>query len=161
MTAPYFDTSPLLETLNGEIQAVSDFVELLKKEQSALTQGSTDELPALAEQKNQLAERLAGLASRRNAILTKQGFAADRPGMDDWCRTHPDQAGVGDAWRLVLKHAAEAKTLNHLNGDLIALRMQHNARALEALRGDQHSLSLYGPDGQSQAQNQRRINDSV
>ena len=159
--SPPSDAARLLQSLKSETETVSLFVELLRQEQSALSQGHTDDLPALVEQKNQLAERLGNLAAQRNALLAEQKFAADRPGIDTWCSRYPLETSVADVWSKILTLAAEAKELNRLNGDLIALRMRHNALTLEALRGGNQTLSLYGPDGQSMPQGSRRINDSV
>ena len=151
----------LLLSLKSEIETVSLFVSLLRQEQVALSLGHTSELPTLIEQKNLLAEQLGNLATRRNALLAEQEFSADRPGIEAWCARHPLEKGVAEAWAKILTLATEAKELNRLNGDLIALRMRHNALALEALRGGDQTLSLYGPDGQSMPPGSRRINDSV
>jgi len=51
--------------------------------------------------------------------------------------------------------------LNNLNGSLIGIRLNYNAKALEALRGGNTTLDLYGPDGQSKSAGPQRINDAV
>lgn len=76
--------------------------------------------------------QLATLATQRNVLLAGQGLAGDRPGVEAWCAGHPEKKVVAAAWAGILELAREAKELNRLNGELIALRMQHNARALEA-----------------------------
>ena len=155
------DASNLLQTLNDEAAAITHFIGLLQQEQTTLTQGLTDELPALVTQKDQLAEQLTTLTLQRNTLLARDGLPSDRPGIEAWCKKNPERNDIADAWASVMTCAAEAKELNRVNGELISLRMQHNARALEALRSGEQPLSLYGPDGQSQAPNGRRINDSV
>lgn len=161
MTTRPSDAARLLQILNSETEAVSLFVVVLKKEQKALAQGNTDALPTLVEEKNVLGGQLATLATQRNVLLAGQGLAGDRPGIEAWCARHLEEKGVAAVWTQVLELAREAKELNRLNGELIALRMQHNARALEALRSGNNPLDLYGPDGQAQTPSRLRINDSV
>ena len=161
MTTRPTDAARQLQILTSETEAVSLFVVVLKKEQKALAQGDTEALPTLVEEKNVLGGQLATLATQRNVLLAGQGLAGDRPGVEAWCAGHPEEKVVAAAWAGVLELAREAKELNRLNGELIALRMQHNARALEALRSGNNPLDLYGPDGQAQPPNRLRINDSV
>ena len=151
----------LQQTLVAEAQTVQQFVALLTLEQATLGSGNTDDLPGYAEQKVALAARLNALAAQRNATLTAQGLGADRAGIEDWCAKHPAETHAAKAWATILALAGEARELNLLNGELIRLRMQYNAKALEALRGGASSLDLYGPDGQATAPGRRRINHSV
>lgn len=145
----------------AEALAVEGFVDLLKLEQSSLSRGDTDKLPGYAEQKLKFADQLNELAAQRNAALTAQGFGSDRAGADAWCAKHPEEEPATRAWAAVLALAGEARELNRLNGELIRLRMQYNAKALEALRGSASSLDLYGPDGQATTPGRQRINQSV
>jgi flagella synthesis protein FlgN len=155
------DASPLLRAVNAEMEVVQNFVDLLGLEQAALAAGDTDQLPALIEQKNQSATQLGILAKERNGILATQGYAADRAGIEAWCEKHPRQTAVAEAWKKTIALSSEARELNNINGKLITLRMQYNAKALEALRGGSNSLDLYGPDGQSTPVGRMRINDAV
>lgn len=153
--------STLRQALVAEAQTVQHFVDLLKLEQAALSRDDTAALPAYAEQKTVFAAQLNDFAAQRNAMLAEQGFAADRAGVEAWCARHPSEDIASGAWATVLSLAAEARELNRLNGELIRLRMQHNAKALEALRGGADSLDLYGPDGQATTAGRQRINHSV
>lgn len=144
-----------------ETEAVEQFVDLLKLEQASLSGGNTDKLPEYAEQKIQLAGHLNRLATQRNALLAAQGLNADRAGVEAWCAKHPDEKNAVKLWSRILSLAGEAHALNRLNGELIQMRMQYNAKALEALQGGKSSLDLYGPDGQSTSSNRRRIHDAV
>jgi flagella synthesis protein FlgN len=155
------DDTLLLRAVNAEKEVVQSFVDLLGLEQAALAAGNTDQLPTLIEQKNLSANQLATLAQERNSILSAQGYAADRAGIEAWCEKHPRQTAVAEAWKKTISLASEARELNNINGKLITLRMQHNAKALEALRGGSNSLDLYGPDGQSTSLGRMRINDAV
>jgi flagella synthesis protein FlgN len=155
------NTTSLPQVLAAEAACVEDFIAVLKLEQNSLAQGAGDELPAYAEQKAQLAQRLGALAAQRNAALKAQDLAADRPGLDAWCAAHPKEIQAASDWSRIIALATEARELNRVNGELIALRMQYNAQALEALRGGSSALDLYGPDGQATGSGGRRISDSV
>lgn len=155
------EIAPLLRAVTAEMEVIQGFVDLLGIEQAALSSGDTDQLPALIEQKNQSASQLAILAKERNALLVAQGYATDRTGIEAWCAKHPRQTAVAEAWNKTIALASEARELNNLNGKLITLRMQYNAKALEALRGGSNSLDLYGPDGQATSLGRMRINDAV
>lgn len=158
---PTLTTAVFLQALAAEADAVAQFVALLKLEQIALTKGSTEALPELAERKGKLGVHLSGLAAQRNAALAGQGLGADRTGIAAWCAKHPSEKKAGQAWAMILALAGEARELIRLNGELITIRMQYNSKALEALRGGNSSLDLYGPDGQATTPGNRRINDAV
>ena len=160
-TSPNTGSASFLQNLTVEVEAVLQFVDILKREQAALGQGVTEELPVFAEQKSTLAVRLNNLATQRNAALAAQGLNADRSGVEAWCAKHPNEKNAKAIWDRILLLAGEAKELNRLNGELIQMRMQYNAKALEALMGGNKSLDLYGPDGQSTTPNNSRINDAV
>ena len=153
--------SIFLQTLAEELKIVQQFVEQLKLEQAALSAGNTDALPEFAERKSQLAVQLGQFAAKRNAALVTQGFNTDRNGIEAWCAKHPNEKSLFDTWAGILARASEARELNRLNGELIQLRTQFNAKALEALRGGNNALDLYGPDGQSTTPGLPRINHSV
>jgi flagellar biosynthesis protein FlgN len=155
------ETAAFLQTITAEVEAVQQFVDLLKLEQGTLSKGKTDDLPAFAEQKSKLALHLNSLATQRNTSLAAQGFVSDRIGVESWCAKYPGQKTAKMAWTKILSLAGEARELNRLNGELIQMRMHYNAKALEALQGGRNSLDLYGPDGQSTTAGNRRINDAV
>ena len=151
----------LRQILVKEAAAVQQFVDLLKREQLSLSSGNTEDLPELAEQKVQLAKHLDQLAASRCASLIAQGFTTDHSGIEAWCTKHATKEVTKDSWAKILELAREAHELNRLNGELIRLRLQFNAKALEALRVGESSLSLYGPDGQSTKPEHRRIDHAV
>jgi len=155
------DASSLLRVVTAELDIVQRFVSLLGVEQAALSSGDTDQLPELIEQKNLTANQLGTLAKERNTVLAAQGYAADRAGIEAWCEHYPRHTDVAEAWKKTISLASEARELNNINGKLITLRMQYNAKALEALRGGSNSLDLYGPDGQSTSLGRIRIDDAV
>ena len=154
-------TQSFTRALSDERALILEFVAVLKLEQVALSEGSIDDLPGYAEQKSGLAVRLNALAEQRNATLAALGCSTDRKGMDAWCAAHADEKPTASDWADILVLAGEARELNRINGDLIQMRLQYNAKALEALQGGRDALDLYGPDGQAKTQGNSRIDDSV
>jgi flagella synthesis protein FlgN len=154
-------STDLLRIIAEEAASVEQFVALLKLEQASLSHGSSAELLLFAEQKTSLASELNGYAEQRNRSLATQGFAADRAGVEAWCMAQGLETTAADTWQRILDRAAEAHELNRLNGELIQMRMQYNAKALEALSGSKNTLDLYGPDGQRATLSNRRINDAA
>lgn len=153
--------SEFQHAISKEVDLVRQFVELLEQEQEVLTNGKTDALPAIAESKEKLAAALNELSRQRNGFLISLGFPPDRPGMVSWTAANLVQTETIAAWNQTLSLAARAKDLNLRNGQLIQLRMKHNAQALEILMRKENNLDLYGPDGRSSTPGERRIDDAV
>lgn len=154
----------LAQLIGEENQTVEAFAALLREEQTLLSDGEAvdlDRLPALIARKDAVAETLNHIAERRNAALAGLGLSPDRNGIENWITSHPQDSGLLQLWQKTLNLAAEARELNRLNGELIALRLQHNGRALEILQSGGRAPDLYGPDGQYSAAGMRRINDAV
>lgn len=160
MTPASADTSPvLLPVMEAEVTALKKFVALLERERQLLAAGETDGLHNLVSEKNGLAVQLTALGARRGEFLLASGLSADHAGIHAWLDAHPADDRARSTWRLLLSLAAQARELNMANGDLIQIRMQQNAQALDALVGATASLRLYGPDGQSAPLSSRRISD--
>ncbi|HJW02130.1 MAG TPA: flagellar protein FlgN [Azospira sp.] len=152
----------LLSLLQSEVQAMGEFVTILKREQELLTRGETDPLPELAESKGPLVARLNGLDNQRSQLLNAAGLGADSAGMEAWLRQHPQEFACQAAWARLKDVVTEARELNQLNGKLINLRMQHNNQALSALiSASGQNNTLYGPDGQPAQLSGRRIIDAA
>jgi flagella synthesis protein FlgN len=155
------ETKPLLQIIAEEARTVQQFVDLLNVEQTALSAGETDELPTLADQKSNLANSLVNLDKQRNDLLAVLGFNTGRKGIEAWCTKYPAEKTVAETWTTILRLAAEARELSRLNGELIQLRLNVTAKALQALQAGKSSLDLYGPDGQATNSGQRRIDHAV
>ena len=155
------ETKQLLQIIAEEARTVEQFVDLLNHEQTALSAGETDELPALAEQKSTLADDLVNLDRQRNDLLATLGFKPGRTGMEAWCAKYPAEQSVAETWATILRLATEARELSRVNGELIQLRLNFTAKALQALQAGKSSLDLYGPDGQATNSGQRRIDHAV
>jgi len=154
------DSSNLRTLIENEAGLLEQFVDLLRREQTSLSQGAAEDLPELAEQKNGLVIQLNHLSARRAAFLQARALSPDRAGIDA-CLAQAKDRDAAAAWKNVLTLAADARELNRVNGELIQIRVQFTAKALEALSGAKNSLELYGPDGQSTKPGSRRINDAV
>ena len=155
------EKAAFLHTVESEIAAVRSFLELLEREQQMLLKGQVDDLTDIARQKNGVAAELAALAAQRDRLLAASGLASDRAGMIAWFDAHPGDSEARVAWASLLAVAGQARERNRINGELIQLRMQHNAQALKTLMGSNVFANLYGPDGQSAPESGRRISDSA
>jgi len=114
-----------------------------------LVSGKADDLALLIDKKSALATRLGGCAQSREAALASLNLPAGRLGMDAWLATNPADGSSHKLWRELLPLAAEARSLNELNGKLIGTHLQHNQQALAALMAATERAMTYGPDGQT------------
>jgi flagella synthesis protein FlgN len=136
----------LTEPLQQELDALDQFIALLRQEQAALVRADALAVIPLADHKLKLSEQLNALARRRVAMLAQSGFAADTDGMRRWLTTQP--AAVATQWEQLLDKARTAQHLNQTNGKLIETQLQHNQQALSALMHASNQAGMYGPDGQ-------------
>lgn len=133
-------------------------VTTLNEEQVALKTGNTDPLEKITPTKNRHLESLARLGQQRNQLLRSGRFAEDREGLSGWAKANGKEALVDNFLAL----ADEARELNRLNGQLIALRLNSTQSALAALtphRASEHGL--YGPKGQTKFSTGYRLIDTV
>lgn len=151
---------PLCRQLGAEADTVSAFIFLLREEQEALKTGNADALPAIVERKNKVAASLAAQATARNTELARVGCSGDRKGMIEWLSRQPADSDAHASWQRLLALAEEAQELNRLNGELIRLRMSHNAQLLETLLAANRQ-DFYSADGQASSSTTRRIIDSA
>lgn len=137
--------------LAEELKALQAFSDLLQREQAALTDGKTDALAALVEEKSSKAAELTRLLAAREQALVASGFQQGRGGMDTWLGRLPPADPSHDRWRALLALTLEVRDQNELNGKLINLHIQNNQQALTALLAATERAMTYGPDGQQQA----------
>lgn len=139
----------IAELVSAELGVLRQFVEVLQREQAALTDGLTDSLMALAEEKVRYAELLSAMNKDRDAKLRAAGFSAGRDGMKAWREAGNIPVKVQNNLASAIELAKEARRLNELNGRLVADRLQHNQQALNVLLSAAKQSALYGPDGQT------------
>jgi flagella synthesis protein FlgN len=148
----------LAARVSEETEGVAAFVALLGKEQKSLQEGDIESLGAYGEEKASLLARLAQLGDQRNQLLTVAGWPADKAGLMAWAASAPAAATAAER---LLALAAEAKELNRLNGQLIAMQLQRTQSALAILTRSQAGSGLYGPNGQTTARTGYRFIDSA
>lgn len=144
--------SDLAQSLDAELTAFRDFVQVLQTEQEALVQGDIDRLIELARLKSEKVVLLSQLAEQRSRFIAAQGFDPAHGGMGQWLAQHNSSqtARLSETWKQLLEQAETAKQLNQINGSLIETRLRHNQQALAVLQAAANqSNSLYGPDGQT------------
>ncbi len=150
MSAGATPAEPSLDpVLNEETRALRAFVGLLEDEQRALFDGNTDQLLAIAEEKNRASAQLSRLGLSRVHWLAARGFGSGRAAVTTWLNQLAHESTQRVAWQLLLELASRAQALNQENGALILSRMQHNQQALAVLLAASDRATLYGPDGQT------------
>ena len=143
-----FDHAALTQGLDREIAAVRAFIDLLRKEQSALTCGENDRIAEFAEAKARHLLELTRYSDERSRWLAGLGVSSDRAGMD---RVLREQAGAAvaprRAWNQLLQLTQIAQQTNTTNGMLISARLNHTQRALNAIFSAARLPGAYGADG--------------
>jgi len=140
ITTP-LSNSDLLVRLSDERDAMRTFVALLEQEQKALLSTDTDALLSLAEQKTKHSDKIQALVRERRASLP------DSLNTEKWLQAN-SPPGLA-LWHEIRQLAEQAQRQNHINGELIQLKMRYNQQALVALVGaTQHAAGIYGADGQ-------------
>lgn len=135
--------------LKAEIEALHQFITILKSEQDALTEGNIDKLFEISRQKSEQVIRLSQLSAGH---FSQQSEANDTP--EDIARTFqkadPDEKyALAKSWERLSELAKQAKHLNRQNGVMIETQLKHNQQALAILQEAAMQNSLYGPDGHS------------
>ncbi len=146
---PSLLSTGIAELISAELGVLRQFIDVLQREQTALTEGSTDSLMALAQEKVRYAEQLAALHKDRDARLLAAGLGSGRIGMQSWREASDMPVKVQNELLNVIELAQESRRLNELNGKLVADRLQHNQLALNVLLTAAKQSTLYGPDGQT------------
>src|SRR5262245_37474094 len=107
----------IAELIENELGELRQFISVLKREQQALTDGQTDSLLGLAEEKVRLAERLSSFDQQRDSRLRAAGFPPGREGMKAWQDTDLSPKIRKDL-SAAISLATEARQLNEINGKL-------------------------------------------
>lgn len=137
--------------LELERLAIAGFVELLVKEQDALSLNEADALEAIAAEKLRRLELLARHAEQRNQRLRAAGYSPDLPGMQAWLAERAAYPAVAAAWSRVAAIAREARDQNEVNGWLVAMQMQRTQRQLAFLHRAASNEPMYAADGVERA----------
>jgi flagellar biosynthesis/type III secretory pathway chaperone len=156
-------TTDLAQLLSAEITAVSRFVALLQEEQRQLRENEMDALENTTASKLQLAEELKAIGEARHAHLRQLGFVhPDDNGqhVENWLIAQGNPRLL-QSWHTLQNLARDAKSLNELNGQCVALLSRNTREQLDALTGQQANGIFYKPDGQAVSSGGFRIRDLV
>lgn len=148
------------QLLSTELEAVQRFVGLLKREQEILKSTTLENLDELTAEKARLVDELTSIGQQRNACLAQLGVPESRNSIETWLKQQKNP-GLSLAWKNLTHLAQEAKVLNELNGQCIALLARNNRQLLDTVTGQKARAILYGPDGQTANESGSRISDSV
>lgn len=144
-----------------EIDLVSRFVALLKKECEALKQAEVSPLADLAVEKAQLIEQLNAFEKMRAALLGVTDSQNVGTAMTLWLEKNLGQAGVRANWKKLMDLAREAKALNNLNSSLVSMHLNQTSELLSVLTQQPQKQALYGSNGQASQLTGSRIVDSA
>ena len=145
----------LLICLQNESNAMAALVETLVQEQAALTLAPTvalmEEINTITRNKNEIITTVSQAGVQRRRELARLGFNQIETTLPDWLQ---DEAQLS-CWQQLISHTKKANELNRINGLLINRHLLRNQSTLAVLT-KQHSAgsapSLYGANGQSNAQ---------
>lgn len=151
----------LAEITEHEIVLISNFLALLKRENSALNDVEPSRLTEISSAKNALLEQLNALESSRGQALGIGPEADIRSTMETWLASHPDQLATAANWQKLLELAHEAKSLHETNGQLVRIHLQQTNEILAVLTSLTQKDTLYGCDGQTAPSTGSRIVDSA
>jgi flagellar biosynthesis/type III secretory pathway chaperone len=157
MSAPDF-----AQVLATEIATVQRFIVLLHEEQRRLREKQVEALEHVSNAKSELAGELEKIGAARNDCLAKLGLDAKGNGkaVEAWI-AQQNAPRLQEAWRTLQNLAREAKSLNELNGQCIALLSRNNRERLDSLTRHQSNGVFYSPDGQTTHSGPSRISDTV
>lgn len=153
-------SSTFPQLLAAEIAAVRRFIVLLKEEQEVLRGNQLDALEKLMAEKDRLIEELSRIGEARQGWFAAAGITENRENIEKWLQSQGNPR-LSQAWQALQQLAREAKALNELNGQCIALLSHNNRKRLETLRSPRMGAGVYGPDGQTRLGPASRISDSV
>jgi len=147
------DFTRFMNELKTESDTLRIFIEILKKEESALIEGKLEEIDRLASNKIKLIQELIQHDDDRNVFFLKIGLPSERKSIDSWLNELAVQnssfSEIKALWKELLNLAKTAQQFTHSNGLIIANRLQHNLRSFAALHGATGNVALYGPKGQT------------
>jgi flagella synthesis protein FlgN len=145
----------LLICIQNESDAMAKLIEILKQEQTALTQAPSltlmEEISKITQQKNQLIASISQLGQLRKTELARLGFQDKETILPAWLQEQTQK----DCWAKLIKFTKKAKELNRVNGLLINKHLLRNQNTLHVLYKHHRSNtmpSLYGSNGQSSTQ---------
>jgi flagellar biosynthesis protein FlgN len=145
------DHAGFVKGLRAERETFHALCEILQSEQACLVNSDIDGLLQLTSVKSEKVDALVTLAQRRVDHLEAAGLSSGQDGMADWLAacSEVQRAELTQLWQELVRFAADARSLNDINGKLITTRLSHNQEAQAALHLSARAQNIYGPDGQA------------
>ena len=151
-----------VRSLAEEATELEALLALLHEEQRALRERDSERVYSAASAKGESLARLGALHASRGRFLHANGLPRDHAAVQSYLeRTSGLPPEAAENWRRLLANAAEARSINRVNGRLIAAQTRFVGGALAALQragGDSafpalrrnvSHLTFYGADGQT------------
>lgn len=120
---------------------------LLIQERQLLEARNHDPLPSLIEQKDHLLDRLSQSARQRQQLLQQLGLKTDADSWQELLKAHKALSPLLANWLQLRELFQECKTLNEVNGRMIARSRQTLGKLLNILRGQVGGTQLYNQSG--------------
>ena len=133
----------LLAHLQAQGGSTQQFLEILRDEELALSEGRLKDLDAIAARKSVILDRIAEMDHQRELAQQALGFPPGRIGADAAAASADDHTKA--AWSTLLAIASEVKALNLRNGAAVYGFLNFTQRAMDYLKGS--DLPVYGRDG--------------
>jgi flagella synthesis protein FlgN len=149
MASATLDPATLIDALRVETAGYRALITVLEAEREALRAADPDQLSTLTAAKLDHVSALHGLASARVTRLAEAGWSDMNTAIEALAKA-PDGEVVGREWASLVALAANARTLNDVNGRLIANQRRHFDSALQALLQAAGVPPVYGADGRPQ-----------
>jgi flagellar biosynthesis protein FlgN len=156
MTTPTPDPAQIEQLIQQDNSASIALLTALRCEQEALKSRKHQDLQRLLEEKNHYLLILESNASKRQQILQHNGRETDNNAWEillaELDARTPGTALL-DAWNTLKNHFSECRTLNEINGKMIARGQQTISRLLNILRGQTAAPGLYSASGNTTQSN--------
>lgn len=157
-TATHLSSSPV--TFEKDAALVSELLNDLQSEQSALISADLDVIERMVDKRVELLQALGAAANSRYDALAAAGFEPNEQGMSAWLQTQSSPL-LDSAWVTFQQQLVQAKELNRLNGILINKNFIRNQEKLDALNGKSSAPQFYGKNGHAHRANASRSGFSV
>lgn len=147
--------------LEQECVQLGRFIQLLEREQEALTQANPAPLATIEQEKTAVVATLNALSAKRLAGIHPGAELNDKEIMQSWLQTQDINSAPSQHWQRLTDLARTAQRLNALNAQLVNQHLARTNQALSILDRSRTSAPLYGSDGQATHYTGSRIVDSA
>ncbi len=147
------DISLLRNMISQDAAAIQQLKSLLLREREQLEQRKQDELPAIIEQKAILIDQLNASAKQRQQVLQTLNLPNNSQGWDLFLQRNTATMVLRNEWQALVTEFEECKSMNEVNGKMVARSRQTLNHLLNLLRGQVAAPSLYTSSGTKSQQN--------